>query len=52
MRAGEVLPGSPMPWQALRGMSDDDLRSIYRFLMSLPPVENDVGPAMRVGSRP
>lgn len=52
MRAGELLPGSPMPWKVFRGMSDDDLRSIHRFLMSLPPVENDVGPAVRVGPRP
>jgi hypothetical protein len=33
-----------MPWQAFRLMTDDDLRAIYRFLRTLPPVENDVGP--------
>lgn len=48
MRAGRVLPGSPMPWDVYRRMSEDDLRSIYRFLMSLPPVENDIGPGVRV----
>ena len=45
-RAGRAIPGSPMPWQAFGGMSDDDLRSIYRFLRSLPPIEREVGPAV------
>ena len=26
-------------------LSDDDLRAIYRYLKSIPPVKNDVGPA-------
>ena len=43
-RAGRVIPGSPMPWQTFRLMSDDDIRAIYKFLRTLPPVENDVGP--------
>jgi len=42
--AGRIIPGSPMPWQAYRQMSDDDIRAIYRFLQTLEPVENDVGP--------
>jgi mono/diheme cytochrome c family protein len=41
---GRVLPGSPMPWQGFKNMDDDDLRAIYRYLESLPPVVNDVGP--------
>lgn len=41
---GRVLPGSPMPWQGFKNMDDDDLRAIYRYLQSLPPVVNDVGP--------
>lgn len=47
MHAGPVVPGTPMPWAAYAGMRDEDLRSIYRFLMSLPPVEHDVGPPVR-----
>jgi mono/diheme cytochrome c family protein len=43
-RAGTVIPGSPMPWQTFRLMTDDDIRAIYRFLRTLPPVANDVGP--------
>jgi len=43
-RQGRVLPGSPMPWQAFARMSEDDLRSIYRYLKSVTPVKRDVGP--------
>jgi mono/diheme cytochrome c family protein len=50
-RAGRVVPDSPMPWQAFRRMTDDDLRSIYRFLRTLPPVENNVGPPFVVKPR-
>jgi len=48
IHAGRVYPGSPMPWEIFANMHEDDLRSIYRFLMSLPPVEHDVGPGMQV----
>lgn len=44
-RMGRLIPGSPMPWQDYLGLSDDDLRSIYRYLATLPPVERDTGPA-------
>jgi len=50
MRAGRVYPDSPMPWNVFSTMHEDDLRSIYRFLMSLPPVEYDVGPGMQVST--
>jgi mono/diheme cytochrome c family protein len=43
-RLGRVLPGSPMPWQGFQRLAEDDLRAIYRYLKSLPPVRNDVGP--------
>jgi mono/diheme cytochrome c family protein len=43
-RTGRVLPGSPMPWQNFRRLSDDDLRAIYRYLRTLPTVRRDVGP--------
>ncbi|HEX9580452.1 MAG TPA: c-type cytochrome [Gemmatimonadales bacterium] len=43
-RAGRLLPGSPMPWQAFARLAEDDLRAIYRYLMSVPPAMNDVGP--------
>jgi mono/diheme cytochrome c family protein len=31
-----------MPWRANRRMTDDDLRAIYRYLRTLPPIENQV----------
>jgi mono/diheme cytochrome c family protein len=43
-RQGRVIPGSPMPWQAFSRMSEEDLRAIYRYLESVPPVKHDVGP--------
>ena len=43
-RAGRLIEGSPMPWQSFSQMAEDDLRAIYRYLKSLPPVKNDVGP--------
>jgi mono/diheme cytochrome c family protein len=39
-RAGRLIKESPMPWGPLRKMSDDDLRSIYRYLRTLAPVSN------------
>jgi mono/diheme cytochrome c family protein len=43
-RAGRLLPGAPMPWEAYSRMSEDDLRAIHRYLMTVPAAENDVGP--------
>jgi mono/diheme cytochrome c family protein len=46
-RAGPVFEESHMPWNAYGRMSDDDVRSIFLFLKSLDPVENDVGPMLQ-----
>ena len=35
-----ILP--PMPWGAFRNFSDEDLRSIYAYLKTVPPVKNRV----------
>jgi len=43
-KAGRLLPGSPMPWQGFSRMDEDDLRAIYRYLKTVPPVTRDVGP--------
>jgi cytochrome c553 len=43
-RQGRVIPGSPMPWQGFSRLAEDDLRAIYRYLKTVPPVKNDVGP--------
>jgi mono/diheme cytochrome c family protein len=34
----EILP--PMPWFAFRNLNDEDLKSIYAYLRSIPPVSN------------
>jgi hypothetical protein len=31
-----------MPWQELAKMSDDDLKAMFAYLKSLPPIENKV----------
>lgn len=41
-RAGLLLEGSRMPWIAYQGMHEDDVRSIYRYLKSLPAVHTPV----------
>jgi mono/diheme cytochrome c family protein len=33
--AGELIPGSPMPWQAFKRMTREDVASIYRYLKTL-----------------
>jgi mono/diheme cytochrome c family protein len=35
-----ILP--PMPWQAIGQMSDQDLKDMFAYLMSLKPIENKV----------
>jgi mono/diheme cytochrome c family protein len=46
-RAGRLIPESYMPWVFFARMTDDDLRAIYRYLRSLPPVHNETGPSIR-----
>jgi len=36
----DILP--PMPWPFVSKLTDDDLKSVYVYLMSLPPVSNKV----------
>ena len=43
-RAGRLLPHSPMPWQGFKILAEDDIRAIYRYIKTLPPVHRDVGP--------
>ena len=45
-RLGRLFPDSPMPWQAFSRLAEEDLRAIYRYLKSVPPVKNDVGAPM------
>ena len=43
-RVGRVIAASYMHWGPFSRMTDADLRAIYRYLKSLEPVANDVGP--------
>jgi len=36
----DIVP--PMPWQWLGKMTDDDLKAIYAYLKSIPPIKNKV----------
>ena len=36
----DILP--PMPWQVYRNMTDDDLKAVYAYLRTIPPVTNRV----------
>lgn len=38
--ARPILP--PMPWEAFRNLSDEDLKAIYAYLRTIPPVKNRV----------
>ncbi len=40
----DILP--PMPWQTIGQMSDDDLKAIFAYLKSLPPVYNPIPPPL------
>jgi hypothetical protein len=46
-RRGPVIPETIMPWGGYARMSDEDLRAIYLYLRSLPPVVNRTGPVLQ-----
>jgi len=39
-QARPILP--PMPWQGYARMTDDDLKAVYAYLRTIPPVVNSV----------
>jgi len=43
-RQKKLIPISGMPWDQFRNMSDNDLKAIYSYLMSLEPIKNKIGP--------
>jgi mono/diheme cytochrome c family protein len=43
-RAGRLLEHSPMPWQGFKNLAEDDIRAIYRYIKTVPPVHADMGP--------
>jgi mono/diheme cytochrome c family protein len=49
-RQGERIVGTPMPWGAFAGLTEDDLRALYRYLRSLPPTVKQTGAAVQTKS--
>lgn len=39
-RMGKLVKQSHMPWNSFKRMDDDELKAIYNFLRSLPPVKH------------
>ncbi len=57
MRTGKHLGGGrdilpPMPWQAIGRLSDDDLKAIFAYLKSIPPIQNQVPSPMPPAAAP
>jgi len=40
----DILP--PMPWQEFKQMTDEDLKALYAYLRTIPPVHNQVPEAI------
>jgi mono/diheme cytochrome c family protein len=47
LTSGAGREGSPMPWSALKALSNDDARAIYLYLRSLPKAEGGPDPRER-----
>jgi hypothetical protein len=51
MSAGrDILP--PMPWPGLAKLNDEDLKAIYAYLRTLPPIKNHVPNPIPPGGQP
>jgi mono/diheme cytochrome c family protein len=46
-KAGRMVPGSAMPWDGFTRLTENDVRSVYRYLRTLPPVKRHIGPTVR-----
>lgn len=47
LQTGRGPDGSPMPWSSYGRLNEEDMRAIYRYLRSLPPVQNHTGDSVR-----
>jgi hypothetical protein len=43
-QTGRVIPQSIMPWESFKGMNDNELLAIWKYLHSVEPVQQDNGP--------
>lgn len=49
IRTGQPsAPGSPMPWAPFSQLDDDELKAIWAYLQTVPPVDVDHGPALPI----
>jgi mono/diheme cytochrome c family protein len=39
IKHGRMIHATYMPWKSYRAMTDDELRAVYTYLMSVPPGE-------------
>jgi mono/diheme cytochrome c family protein len=46
-KGGRAVKGSKMPWENFGRMTEDDLKSVYRYLSKVPPAPRLVGPSRR-----
>lgn len=46
-KQGVLHRGSRMPWDNFKQLTEDDVRSVFRYLRTLPPTEHQVGPGHR-----
>ncbi len=46
-KAGRTLLSSKMPWENFQLTTESDVRSVYRYLKTVPPVDADRGPSYR-----
>jgi mono/diheme cytochrome c family protein len=46
-RGGVAFAGSKMPWENFAELTDDDVRSLYRYLQSVKPSKHPNGPPRR-----
>jgi Cytochrome c len=42
-RQGRLIMQSPMPWGSFSRMCDEDLKALYIYLLSLEPIEQEIG---------
>lgn len=47
LKAGRLYKASKMPWENFGRMTEDDMRSVFRYLRTLPPTKKVTGPTRR-----
>lgn len=46
-RAGRIVKGSKMPWEGFARLTEADVRSLYRYLRTVPAAKRATGPTVR-----